>query len=78
MVDLLGKRIALSCREKTAGIVVEFRAKLFVRHRILSRAAIVFFHFFEYASVFQHYLDRALEAAGARIIRIDAILDAAR
>src|SRR5665213_1442621 len=70
--------IALLRREKSTGVLVEFRAQLIRRHWILGRASVVFFHFFERASIFKHNLGGALEAAWARIIRVDVIMHAAR
>ncbi len=77
-VNLQGEPIALLRRKKAARVVIELRAQFFTSHRVLGRASVVFFHFFERPPVFQDDPGSALETAGAGISRIDIIVDAAR
>ena len=57
------------------GILLEFGDDLRRGHRIGGGAAVVLLHRLEAAAVAKRDLDRALEALGARKIRIDAVFD---
>ena len=74
----LASRLAFSRGQHAAGILVELGAQLRRGHRVLRRAEIMFLRLLDHAAVVQRDANRALEAAGAREVRIDVVAHAPR